>query len=58
MIGSQLLGKNLTGGAVQCRTVESGGAAIEAIPEELIIKAAVLATTELIAKPERKCGCS
>jgi uncharacterized protein DUF2703 len=40
-------------GTSQCRTVEVGGIAYEAIPEELIIKAALRAAAELTETPQR-----
>ena len=50
-------------GTNQCRTVEVGGVAYEAIPEALIIKAALRAAAELTETPAQnvaggKCGCT
>ena len=47
-------------GTSQCRTVEAGGAVYEAIPEALIVTAALRAAAELTQPPPRPtgaCGC-
>jgi hypothetical protein len=50
-------------GTSQCRTVEVSGVAYEAIPEALIVKAALRAAAELTESPRRQtgagsCGCT
>lgn len=50
-------------GTNQCRTVEVGAVAYEAIPEALIVKAALRAAAELTETPQQqtcggKCGCT
>ena len=50
-------------GTNQCRTVEVGGVTYEAIPEALIVKAALRAAAELTETPQQhmcasNCGCT
>ncbi|MDI6725034.1 MAG: DUF2703 domain-containing protein [Methanobacterium sp.] len=40
-----------------CRTIEVEGEVYETIPAELIIKAGLLAATQLVDKTEPSCGC-
>jgi Domain of unknown function (DUF2703) len=47
-------------GDSECRTVEVGGSKFEAIPEELVVKAALIAASQLLnatteAPPQRRC---
>ena len=45
-------------GDSECRTVEVGGTTFEAIPERLILKAALLAASELLDTPPASSACT
>lgn len=45
-------------GEHQCRTVEVGGIAFDAVPEWLIVKAALLAAADQLHAPCDECGCA
>lgn len=44
-------------GEHQCRTVEVDGVVFEAVPEWLIVKAALLAAAAQLSEPPDRCGC-